>query len=205
MTPVCEYSYTDSKATYSSSYILPSVIKLVEQSIPSDDKRIFEIGCGNGATAHLLSDMGFEVTGIDTSVSGIKIARQSGKGVFEVADVYDDLAAAYGLFPVVISLEVIEHCVFPRKFATTLLHLLDQGGVGIISTPYHSYWKNLALAVTGKMDDHFTALWDGGHIKFFSEKTLTSLLREVGFKKISFIRAGRIPLLAKSMIAVVRK
>ena len=94
---MCDYSYTDSNLTYSSSYLLPVLIKLVEQSISSDDKRIFEIGCGNGATAHVLSDMGFEVTGIDTSVSGIKIARQSGKGVFEVADVCDDLAAVYGL------------------------------------------------------------------------------------------------------------
>jgi 2-polyprenyl-6-hydroxyphenyl methylase/3-demethylubiquinone-9 3-methyltransferase len=37
----------------------------------------------------------------------------------------------------------------------------------VISTPFHGYWKNIALAVSGKFDDHFTALWNGGHIKFF--------------------------------------
>jgi hypothetical protein len=36
-------------------------------------------------------------------------------------------------------------------------------------------------------------------------QTLKSLLSEAGFEDISFVRVGRIPLLAKSMIAVVYK
>lgn len=81
----------------------------------------------------------------------------------------------------------------------------NRGGVAVISTPYHGYWKNLAMAVTGKMDAHFTALWDHGHIKFWSMKTLRQLLEEAGLKVERFERVGRIPLLAKSMIAVARK
>jgi len=61
------------------------------------------------------------------------------------------------------------------------------------------------MALTGKMDSHFTALWDHGHIKFWSIKTLTTLLTEAGFIDIHFERVGRVPLLAKSMIAIVRK
>ncbi len=79
------------------------------------------------------------------------------------------------------------------------------GGVAIISTPYHGYWKNLALAVTGKMDYHFTPLWTHGHIKFWSRDTLGRLLREAGFENISFRRVGRIHPLAKSMIAIAEK
>ena len=75
----------------------------------------------------------------------------------------------------------------------------------MLSTPYHGYWKNLVLAISGKMDAHFTALWDGGHIKFFSIPTLRALLEEVGVKRIAFQRIGRVPLLAKSMIAVVER
>jgi hypothetical protein len=55
------------------------------------------------------------------------------------------------------------------------------------------------------MDRHFTALWDHGHIKFWSMPTLTMLPREVGFQNILFHRVGRIPALAKSMIAVAEK
>ena len=60
--------------------------------------------------------------------------------------------------------------------------------------PYHGYLKNFALAVTGKMDSHFTALWLGGHIKFFSIQTLGQLLKDAGAKKIQFLRVGRVPL-----------
>ncbi len=75
----------------------------------------------------------------------------------------------------------------------------------MISTPYHSYLKNLVLAVTGMMDAHFTVLWDHGHIKFWSMPTLTKLLKEAGFNAVRFERVGRVPILAKSMIAVATR
>ena len=67
------------------------------------------------------------------------------------------------------------------------------------------YWKNPALALTGRMDRHFTALWDHGHIKFWSMRTLGALLTEAGFVDVRFERVGRVPALAKSMIAIARK
>jgi len=97
------------------------------------------------------------------------------------------------------------HCFFPHKFTKSFYDLIQDGGFGILTTPYHGYLKNLAISIMGKWDDHFSSLWDGGHVKFFSEKTLSVLLHETGFKKISFIRVGRISLLAKSMIAIVEK
>jgi 2-polyprenyl-3-methyl-5-hydroxy-6-metoxy-1,4-benzoquinol methylase len=105
----------------------------------------------------------------------------------------------------VVSLEVVEHCYDPRHFARTLYALVDDGGIAVISTPYHGYLKNLALAVAGKWDDHLGPLWDGGHIKFFSIATLRTLLADAGFRDIRFIRVGRIPPLAKSIVAVASK
>ena len=55
------------------------------------------------------------------------------------------------------------------------------------------------------MDSHFTALWDGGHIKFWSRRTLSLLLDECGFQIIDFEGAGRVPFLWKSMIVVATK
>jgi 2-polyprenyl-6-hydroxyphenyl methylase/3-demethylubiquinone-9 3-methyltransferase len=51
------------------------------------------------------------------------------------------------------------------------------------------------------MDAHFTALWDHGHVKFWSIATLG----EAGFVDIRFDRVGRVPALAKSMIAMARR
>ena len=146
------------------------------------------------------------MTGVDPSKEGIvqANAQYSNIKLYE-GSAYDDLAQKYGQFPVVISLEVVEHVYYPRPYAATLYSLLQPGGIAIISTPYHGYFKNLVLSLTGKMDSHFTALWDYGHIKFWSMKTLSCLLTEAGFVDIRFERVGRIPVLAKSMIAIARK
>lgn len=100
---------------------------------------------------------------------------------------------------------MVEHVYAPRDYAKTLFDLVEPGGMALVSTPYHGYWKNLALALGGKMDSHFTALWDHGHIKFWSVHTLGELLRDAGFEEPRFLRVGRMPPLAKSMIAIARK
>jgi 2-polyprenyl-6-hydroxyphenyl methylase/3-demethylubiquinone-9 3-methyltransferase len=63
----------------------------------------------------------------------------------------------------------------------------------------------LVLALTGKLDAHFTALWDHGHIKFWSRKSLGKLLKDAGIPVVEFHRAGRVLPLSKSMIVVARK
>jgi 2-polyprenyl-6-hydroxyphenyl methylase/3-demethylubiquinone-9 3-methyltransferase len=79
------------------------------------------------------------------------------------------------------------------------------GGTAILSTPYHGYLKNLLIALTGRYDQHHNPLWKHGHIKFWSIDTLQTLLKESGFVDVRFERVGRIPPLAKSVIAVARK
>lgn len=201
------YVYEDSALNASHAYLLPAVAEILASlNLPHGRKRIFELGCGNGAIADALTKHGYQITGIDASVQGIQQAQQARPHLsLQLGSVYDRLAAQHGRFPVVLSLEVVEHLYAPRDFAGTLFDLVEPSGTAIVSTPYHGYWKNLALAVTGKMDGHFTALWDHGHIKFWSMTTLGMLLQEAGFRAITFHRVGRIPLLAKSMIAVARK
>jgi 2-polyprenyl-6-hydroxyphenyl methylase/3-demethylubiquinone-9 3-methyltransferase len=198
-----KYAYSDGDPSHTHEYLIAEVQRFLQRVAPG---RVLEIGCGNGSLAAWIHGQGVDVTGIDTSESGIAQARASHPGIrFEIGSAYDDLAGSFGLFPAVVSLEVIEHLYDPRLFATRLFNVLDPGGSVCISTPYHGYLKNLALAATGKMDSHFTALWDGGHIKFWSVATLGHLLKEAGFIDIQFRRVGRLPVLAKSLVAFARK
>lgn len=168
--------------------------------------RIFDLGCGNGSVASALVEDGYDVCGVDPSTEGIAQAGTAYPHIrLEVGSAYDDLVARFGRFPAVISLEVVEHVYAPRDYAKTLFDLVAPGGIALVSTPYHGYAKNLVMALTGKLDAHFTALWDHGHIKFWSVRTLSILLREAGFDDIRFLRVGRVPSLAKSMIAIARK
>lgn len=198
------YRYYDVFCHSHHKYLDSLVLELLAQlSWPIMVRRVFELGCGNGSFAKILNDQGYLVTAVDTSKDGIQLARSSFQGIaFHNGSAYDDLSKKFGKFAAVVSLEVVEHVFEPRKYAATVFELLEPGGTAIISTPYHSYVKNLALAISGKMDAHFTALWDYGHIKFWSIKTLRILLLEAGFREVRFRRVGRIPPLAKSMIAV---
>ena len=204
------YHFNDSLPCGSHSYLLPSILselKLLQCTIePKLPLNVFDLGCGNGSIAKHLSEAGCNVTGVDVSKDGIAHAKTAFPELnLKFGSAYHDLYEIYGEFPVVISLEVVEHLYDPRHFARTLYDLVKPGGTVIISTPYHGYAKNLVLALTGKMDAHFAALWDHGHIKFWSFKTLRILLKEVGFRDIQFKRVGRIPPLAKSMIAIGHK
>lgn len=200
------YRYHGAELNHSHEYLLPKIHQLLNDIEWSGERRLFELGCGNGSVAAKLTEAGYHVTGIDASEEGIANAhRQFPQIALHQGSAYDDLAAKYGQFPALLSMEVVEHLYAPRKFAQTAYDLLLPGGTVIVTTPYHGYWKNLVMAVTGKMDDHFTVLWDHGHIKFWSFKTLSRLLTEAGFVDVRFHRAGRIPILAKSMIAIARR
>lgn len=207
MRDISGYKYSSAEHNCAHDYVLPALREILLAKFPDDiRRRIFELSCGNGSVSNALAEMGFEMTGVDPSSEGIRHANERHPHLdLRLGSAYDALAETFGQFPVVVSLEVIEHVYAPRDYAATVYSLLEDGGTAIISTPYHGYWKNLAIAVTGRFDRHFTALWDNGHIKFWSVRTLGLLLKEAGFQSITFRRVGRIPALAKSMIAIATK
>jgi 2-polyprenyl-3-methyl-5-hydroxy-6-metoxy-1,4-benzoquinol methylase len=202
---VAEYRYSDDQPAFTNAYLWPVLRRLLAQHAPPP-QRVFELGCGNGATAHLLALDGYSVVAVDPSASGIAIAKryESDRLRFEPGSISEDLKARFGTFPVVLSLEVIEHCPSAREFMSAFCSLLAPGGIGIISTPYHGYLKNLLVVASGNFDHHFDPLWEGGHLKFFTRAKLAELFAENNLRQPEFHRVGRVPALAKSVIAVVR-
>ena len=177
----------------------------IELVIKLDGVRsICDLGCGNGHISGRLAALGYNVTGVDVSASGIQIARRTYPAArFFRAPIDRDLEL--GKFDLVISSDVIEHLYRPADLLEAAQALLMPGGQLLVGTPYHGYLKNLALAATGKMDSHFSALHDGGHIKFFSVRTLSRLMTSHAFEDLSFTFYGRAPWLWKNMICHGRK
>jgi 2-polyprenyl-3-methyl-5-hydroxy-6-metoxy-1,4-benzoquinol methylase len=157
--------------------------------------------------ADMVARQGFRVVGVDASESGLALARKNFPQVeFVQAQLGSELGDIIGQdFDLVISSDVIEHLYCPGNLLEAAQAILKPGGQALIGTPYHGYVKNLVLALTGKMDDHFTALWDGGHIKFFSVRTLGNLLEQHGFEVFDWSYFGRVQWLWKNMVAHARK
>ena len=170
-------------------------------------RRILDLGCGNGALCRELVDAGLQVSGVEPSLDGIAAARRLvPQSNFYEMSVYDDPGKIpESGFDAVVSTEVIEHLFRPRALPLFARAKLRAGGILMLSTPYHGFLKNLAISLMNGWDSHHTPLWDGGHIKFWSRRTLTSLLEQSGFEVIGSHGVGRFPFLWKSMILVARK
>ncbi len=196
------YEYRSAAGEVSHNYLYGPVAELLSD-IPSN-ALVVDIGCGNGSFLSLFQDRGWQLFGSDYSFTGIEIAQASYPNIkFSVANAEsmpEELASRVQQFDLVLSTEVIEHVYNPRGLLKTCHSLLKPSGTLVLTTPYHGYFKNLLLAVTGKLDQHFTVLWDHGHIKFWSHKTMREVLTEAGFTDIKFVGAGRIPWLWKSMV-----
>lgn len=199
-----DYGFESPEPNWSDSYVVPQLKRM----LGAPRGPILDIGCGNGAIARLLLREGFDVYGVDASESGIKIAESASPGRFFLHDLMTDdgvpAALANKRFVTVISTEVLPHLYAPRRLFELVRRVLVDGGDLIISAPYHGYLKNLALALSGKMDAHFTSLWEGGIIKFFSRDTIGRLMHQQGFTVTDFAGAGRVPFLWKSMLVKAR-
>jgi 2-polyprenyl-3-methyl-5-hydroxy-6-metoxy-1,4-benzoquinol methylase len=164
---------------------------------------VADLGCGNGSILARFADRGWELHGLDVSASGVAQASTAFPSIrFERADLSANILThpLAGKCDAVISTEVVEHILLPRIYVRNCHALLKPGGLLAISTPYHGYLKNVAIALAGGMDFHFNALWDYGHVKFWSRRTLSALLDECGFTIREFHGVGRVPYLWRSMI-----
>lgn len=200
------YRYSDSAPLTCAATVYPKVLSLiVDAPIGS---RVLDAGCGNGALARLLVERGYRVVGIDLSKSGVALARSVCPAArFEVLPADETMRKRLGEsdFDVVVAVELIEHLYAPQSLLQGSLEALRPGGKLILSTPYHGYLKNLAISLAGRWDGHFQVREAGGHIKFWSKKTLSQSVYEAGFRDLRFRGAGRVPLLWRSMLLAARR
>ena len=202
---VADYGWEASNPQ-SCGYIAPEILRILAKL---NIKRVCDLGSGNGALVGLLGNAGYEASGVEYDKQGVEISKNSyPNSKFYHLGVDDDPSLILNIegqvFDAVVSTEVIEHLFSPHSLPKFARKIVNKDGYLIVSTPYHGYIKNLALSVFNKWDKHHTALWHGGHIKFWSRKTLTQLLEQNGFKAVGFYGTGRLPWIWKSMIIVAK-
>lgn len=199
-----EYEYDEAAPIHSHAILVPAILGALG---PSAGRSLLDVGCGNGALTERMADAGFKATGLESSASGVAVASDAYPAIdFVQHDVDDPLPDELrGRFDVVVSAEVIEHLLLPRHLFARAAEAVKPGGRLVLTTPYHGYWKNLALALTNSFDHHWRPSWDYGHVKFFSQATLGAMATEMGWRPVAWHRVGRIPQLAKTMVLVAER
>jgi SAM-dependent methyltransferase len=144
-----------------------------------DNRRLLDVGCGNGAFLQFAAHLGWIAEGIDNDASAASAARAAGCNV--VSGSLDDLPMRHGSYRHVTLSHVIEHVHDPQKLLRQCRDLLVPGGRLWLQTP------NLQ----GVGHDVFGPSWRGleppRHLVLFNRSALTSALAGAGFSGINFL------------------
>ena len=110
-------------------------VELVTRYAPPCSK-ILDLGCGNGISARLLNQAGFDVVGTDISSLFLEEARawENPKLHYRVCDVME-LPFESDSFDVICSNELIEHLPDVETALTEMIRVVCQGGRIILSGP----------------------------------------------------------------------
>lgn len=203
MKSISDYYFGDAKAGLLHGFFR----KCADDFIPASRyPKVLDIGCGNGSLCRYLKDNQRDVIGIEPGPKGYEIARLAHPDIkFYHTGIEDPIPSDLHQVDTVICTEVVEHLFLPRNLPHYINRVLRPGGRAVITTPYHGWLKNCLISATGKWDSHHSPLWDYGHVKFWSPKTLALLFEEKGFTLVDFRGYGRLPYLWKTMALVFDK
>jgi SAM-dependent methyltransferase len=105
--------------------------------------RILDVGCAQGTLALILAERGNEVIAVDIRPTFLDYARtryERGDVRFVAANLFD--SPDLGLFDLVFGNQIIEHLVHPARFLQLLATYAKPGGVVVVTTPNHDYFRS---------------------------------------------------------------
>lgn len=119
------------------------LVSLFDIYMSSPPTLIADLGCGTGTVCNILSDMGYDMIGIDSSVSMLNVARQKSEGK-SILYLLQDMTEfeLYGTVDVFLSLlDSVNYITEPDDFDKLIKlvkNYLNPGGLFIfdINTPY---------------------------------------------------------------------
>src|SRR5207249_5228459 len=138
--------------------------------------RLLEIGCFRGVFADRIRAAGWDVTGLEPEISGLRHAREK-YGLKVVHGILPHPELEPNSFDAVVMLHVIEHMPDPAANVREIRKLIKPGGILVVET---LRFDSLMFKILGRRERSIGNC--NGHIYFFTVPTLTSLLEKQGFK-----------------------
>ncbi|RLC64679.1 MAG: hypothetical protein DRI01_02965 [Chloroflexi bacterium] len=140
---------------------------------------LLDIGCGEGFFLFNASRAGYITKGIELSQDAVEYARRE-FGLDVEAKPFEELRFPEDHFDIITLWQVLEHVPYPRVILKEVHRILKPGGLLVASTPNI---EGIPAKILGKRWWNIRQL----HINQFTLKTLSTILRKVGFKNISSV------------------
>jgi len=149
----------------------------------ASDKRVLDVGSGNGEFLQRAKEMGWRAIGLDPDRDAVAACRAQGLVAFE-GFVSDEAAGIEGGFDVITLRHSIEHVPDPRSDLACCLRRLRPGGMlwlawpnpdGLGATFFRSAWRGLEVP---------------RHFCIPSHEAMTKMLAETGYTGIRVLRRG---------------
>ena len=171
-----------------------------------DGQTLLDIGCGDGHLLYQLRNRFKRLIGLEYSASRLNQAKMnlSGlpfEGLLGSAESMTDVQT--GSVDCIVSADTIEHVPDVYAAAGEMLRVLRPGGRMVINTPNIAFVKKRALLLLGRFPSTSQpneglgsdVLFDGGHLHYFTFRSLRLLLTRAGFKverSVGYGKLGRI-------------
>jgi len=163
----------------------------LELLVPSPGMKVLDAGCGTGNFSLTLAKLGCRVTGVDTSIKMLEVARDKAErmGIHAEFIQMDVTTLDYTdcTFDAVVSMAAFEFFEDRRKAMDELFRVLKPGGPLLIGTiNRESDWGELYQEAAAKQDSVFR------HARFTTEDEMRALGPKdpEAFKECLFIHPG---------------
>jgi SAM-dependent methyltransferase len=150
----------------------------LEAALPPGERRIFEVGAGDGNFLASLRRHGWSVAGSEWSADSVDLVRRRHGIALREGDV-TAMDVPAGAFGVVAAYHVLEHVYAPRAWLRATRRLVAPGGVLHLQVPNHGA---LLARLAGTLSP---ALVFPQHVYLYTPRTLAALLRAEGFEAVS--------------------
>lgn len=139
--------------------------------------RLLDVGCSSGALIMSALRDGIDAEGVEPAEQAARAAQAAGLRVF--LGTVESAAYPPDQFQAATLMEVIEHLRNPATLLQEVHRVLAPTGVLVIGTGNASSWT---VSLMGGRWDYFQVEPFGGHISFFTPRSLTCLAERCGFR-----------------------
>ena len=200
-----QFSLTDYKKVNFEIINISKYPKSRYQAIVSEERKgntILDIGCNNGFLLYQFKDSYTNLIGLEYSSAQIECARinlADLKFTGLVGSAEDMPQIESNSIDTIITADTIEHIPDVYAAAEEMFRVLKPGGDLIINTPNIGFIKKRALLMLGFFPSTSEPnegigndpLFDGGHLHYFTYRSLRLVLERAGFKMVKKTAYGK--------------